>query len=149
MADVLDTQGSKLFAGTGTGSPETFLEIPKLTSIDPIGPARELRQKTTLSDTDTHKHTLGLADMPEIACEGWWDPDDAQQQQLFKDHHNATVRNYRIRIPVPQAGSPAITYKELTFSALVVGPNTGTPLDDNVPLRFSLKPQSLIAGLEA
>lgn len=137
MSNLIDTQGT-LLKRANDDSPANFVTVPRITSIDPLPVAtgRPLRDRTDLSHTDTRKHKFGLADMPEITCEGFFDPDDTQHAGLIDDYNNKTERDFQIVIPT----SPATTY---SFVALVMV-QIGVPLDDDVPMTITLKPQSLL-----
>ena len=141
MSNVIDTQGTLLKRGDGTDPTETFTDIPRVQQIDTIGIGRALRQITDLSHTAAHQHKLGLPDVPEISVECLYDPDDAQHQGIFSDHANGVTRNFQIHLA---DATPTV----VAFSALVLEPNIGAPdVDGDVPLRFSLKPQSVPTGL--
>ena len=135
MSNLIDTQGMSLKMGDGL-SPETFTQVPRVTSIDPIPNAsgKPLRDVTDLSHTDTRKHKFGLADMPEITVEGFFDPDDTTHTALATAHENGTVTNFQV---VLTDGTPT-TY---SFSALV-SMQISAPLDGDVPFTLTLKPQS-------
>lgn len=140
MPPPIDSQGTLLYRGD-VGAATNFTVVPKITNVDPVALERALRQITDLSHTDTHKHKHGLADMPEISCEGWYQPDDAEHKGIFSDLTNGIERYYKLEIPT----SPVTV---LTFTALVVNPRA-TPggVDADWVLTFNLKPQSLISGL--
>jgi len=137
MSNLVDTQGTSLKRGDGASS-EVFTAIPRITSVTPlpIGSGAPLRDVTDLSNTDTRKHKFGLPDMPEITAEGFFDPDDATHAALVADHTNGTTRNFQAVIPT----SPETIYE---FSALV-SVEIGAPLDADVPMTITLKPQSLL-----
>jgi hypothetical protein len=138
MSNLVDTQGSYLKRGDAA-SPEVFTTVPGVTSIDPIPIAtgKPLRDRTDLSHTDARQHKFGLSDMPEITAEGFFDPNDAQHAGLIADYNAGTVRSFRVGIPT----SPVTEYE---FTALVMV-QIGVPLDDDVPMTITLKPQSTLS----
>jgi hypothetical protein len=138
MSNLIDTQGTQLLRGDGAAS-EAFTLIPRITKAGPfpIATGRPLRDVTDLSHTDTRKHKPGLADMPEITAEGWFDPDDAQHAGLIADYVAKTERNFRASIPT----SPAKVYEFSAWVMLEIGEIT---VDGDYPMTITLKPQSLL-----
>lgn len=137
-ASPIDTAGTALKRGNNVaGASDAWVAVAKVRSIDPIGSARTLRQITDLSHTDTHKHKLGLPDMPPIAVEVFYDPDDAQHAGIIADHNAGLNRDWQIELA--DSGGTVIS-----FSALVIDPNLGAEVDGDYPLRFQLKPQTVL-----
>jgi len=131
VADTFETQGTKLYRGDG-GAPESFTEIPQVTSIDPVGASRSLIDVTHLGST-SREYKMALKDGQEINVEAWYDPSDAQHAGLRDDLDNGTERNFKIEL----TDSPAT---EITFAALVMSWSIGAPIDNVYPLRLTLKP---------
>lgn len=140
MSNLIDTQGTQLLRGDGAAS-EAFTAIPRINKVGPlpIGTGKPLRDVTDLSNTDTRKHKFGLADMPEISAEGWYDPDDPTHAALVADYTAGTDVNFQVSIPT----TPATVY---SFSAKVMIEIGEVNVDGDVPMTVTLKPQSVLTA---
>lgn len=135
MAEVQDTQGTQL-RRNGT-------VVPKVRSIGPVGIGRGLRDVTTLSDT-THVHKKNLADIPEIAVELFYDPEEAIHQVIMQDDALATLLPWQIY--AEQGNSPGEVW-EFSSCYVVNAEIQNMEVDGDMVLSFSLKPQALPVGL--
>lgn len=135
MTEYIDSQGCSIKIGDGA-SPEVFTIIPKVTSISPlpIAAGRPYRDRTDLSNTAVRTHGFGIADMPEITLEGFFDPNDATHQALITAYTSKAVTNFKVTL----SSSPIVNYD---FSALVML-NSEVPLDVDMPFTVTLKPQT-------
>lgn len=134
MTDVTDAQGSRLR--------RLGVNIPNIKSIGAVGIGRATRDVTSLSDT-VHKHKLNIPDVPEIAVEVWYDPQEPMHIQPMQDEYNGALVTWGIDLE--QGNSPE---ENVTFTAYVFGCEVGPmEVDGDLVLKFNLKPQSVPSGL--
>ena len=132
---VTDTQGTALR--------RNGVLIPQVKSISVLGVGRALRDVTALSDS-VHKHKLNIPDVPEIAVEVWYDPDQGIHNQMGQDEINGTQAIWTV--DVEQGASPE-QHVELG-GCYVFGNELGAfEVDGDIVLKFSLKPQQVPTGL--
>jgi len=135
MAEVQDTQGTQL-RRNGT-------VVAKVRSIGPVGIGRALRDVTTLSDT-VHVHKKNMADIPEIAVELFYDPEEAMHQQIIQDDALGAVLPWQILLE--QGNSPG-EFIEFSACYVINAEIQNMEVDGDMVLSFSLKPQALPVGL--
>jgi hypothetical protein len=132
MSGEIETQGTVLKRGSGTGSPETFTAIKNITSINPMGKSRALIDVTNL-DSTSREYKLAIKDGQEIQVEINYDPSDTQHNGLSTDCDDGTARHFQMLL----ADSPATTF---TFTALVMNWSMNTAIDSVGKLTVTLKP---------
>ena len=125
------TQGTIIARGNAA-SPESFVTIPQVTSITPVGQNRGLIDVTNLSST-AREYKKAIKDGQEIQLEIQYDPDDASHAGLKTDMTAETSRNYKITL----TDSPAQT---ISFAALCTNWSLAMGIDDIYRLSVTLKP---------
>jgi hypothetical protein len=132
---VVDTQGATLR--------RNGVLIPQVKSISTMGIGRSIRDVTALSDA-AHKHKLNIPDVPEVAVEVWYDPDQPIHNVPGQDEVNATLASWIIDI---EQGSSPEQHIELG-ACYVFGAEVGPmEVDGDLTLKFTLKPQQVPLGL--
>jgi hypothetical protein len=135
MPIVTDTQGTALR--------RNGVLITQLKSISLVGIGRALRDVTSLSDT-VHKHKLNIPDVPELACEIWYDGDTAIHNTPMQDEANGATSTWIIDL---EQGTSPEQHVELG-ACYVFGCEIGPfEVDGDLVLKFNLKPQQLPVGL--
>jgi len=135
MAEIVDTQSTRLYRNN--------VLIPQVFEVGPVGFSTAIRQVTSLSDTDCHKHKIGLPDMTEIAVKVWYDPQDATHQSIWTD--SLTRGTISFTLGVEEGDSPA---EMLTMQCFVMNPQIESmAVDADVVLSFTLKPNNIIPEL--
>ena len=135
MAEVQDAQGTKLF--------RNGVEVPKVRSIAPVGVGRVLRDVTTLSDT-VHVHKKNIPDIPDIAVECYWDPEDSTHANILQDDALGSLNAWQIGFEQGNSPGERIEYTSCYVHSAEI---TGTEVDGDLILGFSIKPQVLPSGL--
>lgn len=135
MAEVQDTQGTQLR--------RNGVVVTKVRSIGPLGIGRALRDVTTLSDVN-HVHKKNMADIPEIAVELFYDPEEAIHQVIMQDDALGAVMPWQIFLE--QGNSPGENI-EFASCYVVNAEIQNMEVDGDMVLSFSLKPQALPTGL--
>ena len=92
---ALTAQGTKLYRGTGTGSPETFAAVTNLQSFSGPTTTRDEIETTTL-DSTAKEYMLALKDHGEMTFDGLFVPTDTTQQDIFDDLDSSTARNWKV-----------------------------------------------------
>ena len=137
MTVVTDSQGTKLL--------RSGVEIPQIKSIGVIGFGRTLRDTTSLGDT-IHKHKMNIPDIPEIAVEVWYDPQEPLHQLTMRDEVSGAGVEATWTIQMEQGDSPN---EEVALGLCWVFGNEIGPfeVDGDIVLKFNLKPQAFPSGL--
>lgn len=133
MADeTFTTQGTKI-ARSNMASPEVFTDIPKCTSITPIGQTRNLIDVTSL-DSTAREYKKAIKDGQEINLEIQYNPQNAQHNGLRSDMSSESSRRYRVTL----TDDPATV---IEFSALCTNWSiTDVEVDGVYKLEVTLKP---------
>lgn len=96
MSGELKTQGTKLYRGTSTGSPEVFAEVINITDFSGPSPSRPEIDTTNLSST-AKEYLLGLKDHGTIQFSGNLAPGNTVHQTIMEDDLDAnTARNWKV-----------------------------------------------------
>lgn len=93
--DAIDAQDTRVYRGSGTGSPENFQMIPEVKTFSGPGGSADIRDRTTLESTAKEKH-IGLPDEGQLTLNLLYVPGDAVHAGLRADRANRTLRNFRI-----------------------------------------------------
>ena len=130
MSGELKTQGTKLYRGTGTGSPETFVEVINITDFNGPSPSRPEIDKTNLSST-AKEYLLGLKDFGTMTFNGNMAPGNTIHQTILETDLDAdTPRNWKVEF---EDGSTAV------FAAFVQGFPLQGGVDDIVKYSLTLR----------
>jgi hypothetical protein len=121
-ANALESQGTILYLGAGTGSPETFNEIQEVISITgPSGTANVI-DVSDLRSTRREKRS-GLADNGNLSFEIFYIPTDTQHAALRTLYGLRDGRNFQIQF----TDSPATVWQ---FEGYVTGFSANAAVDN-------------------
>ena len=130
MSGELKTQGTKLSRGTGTGTPEAFVEVINITDFNGPSTSRPEIDKTNLSST-AKEDLLGLKVHGTIQFSGNLAPGNTIHQSIMGDDLGAnTARNWKVTFA---GGSTAV------FAAFVQGFPLQGGVDDIVKYSLTLR----------
>ncbi len=95
MSNAIESQGIVIKRGSGTGSPETFTEIPDVKSFSGPGGSASVIDVTNLSSTAKEKR-MGLHDEGQLSFTMHYNPSNAVHTSLRTDRANRTLRNFKM-----------------------------------------------------
>ena len=128
---AIKTQGTLVKRGDG-GSPEVFTTIGEVRSFGGLGGGASAEIDVTHFGSTAKEWLTGLKDEGEITIDCNFLPDDTQQQGLWSDRTNATLRNFTITL----TDSPATVF---SFAAYVKSFEITGQYDDAVRATATLR----------
>lgn len=162
MADVTDTfypgeaivgYGAQLLVGQDDGSPETFVAIADVMSIQPGAMTTAVIDKTHLRSPEAHREKMaGLRDSAAFTISGNWRPEHGSQSNAGGDGftNGGLVALWRTRaernfiIQLPKSGGNVVTGSpgvEWPFRGVVTNFTPGAiGLDDKVGFTAEITP---------
>lgn len=135
--------GALIQKGTGTGSPEDFLTILGIKSIDGPSITRDTHDTTVMTSPGGWREFIGgLKDGGEVGFTANWLPRDPTQGQgpegfmtEFDKDSCESRGNWRIVVPACP-GEPEVY---LEFAGIVTGQNISIPMDDLMSFEGTIK----------
>lgn len=135
--------GALLQKGTGVGSPEDFITILGIKSIDGPSISRETHDTTTMLSTGGWREFIGgLKDGGEVSFSANWLPRDDTQGQgegglmaEFDKESCESRGSWRILVPACP-GEPEVY---LDFQGILTGQNVSIPMDDLMSFEGTIK----------
>lgn len=128
---ALKTQGIVVKRGDGGGS-EVFTAIAEVYGFAGLGGAASAETDVTTFESLAKEFLLGLPDEGEITLNLFLLPSNAQQEGLWTDRANQTLRNFQIHL----TDSPATVF---SFAAYVKSFNIGGQRDGAVTADIALR----------
>lgn len=127
----VDIEGTVFQRGDGA-SPEVFATLGEVTTVPPLNPSRNMRDKTSINDSQ-FQYSPGMKQGGTPTVDIRYDPDDASHVAIIEDFESKTAANYKIVLP----DSPATEIDFRAFVSGYTGP-TGDP-DGMVTLSIQLQ----------
>lgn len=135
--------GALIQKGTGTGSPEDFVTILGIKSIDGPSITRDTHDTTVMTSPGGWREFIGgLKDGGEVSFSANWLPRDDTQGQAeggfmaeFDKDSCESRGNWRIVVPACP-GEPEVY---LEFAGIVTGQNISMPMDDLMGFEGTIK----------